>query len=250
MNFEDHFSEGAKDYARFRPTYPTELFAFLASVAPGRQLAWDCGTGNGQAALSLASHFDHVVATDASAEQIAHAFPHERIEYRVEPSEAVSLPDGSTDLVTVAVAVHWFDLDRFYAEVHRVLRPGGVIAVWTYHLPSIATGIDAVIEKYYSEILSGYWPEKILYLHERYRTLPFPFEEVDAPIYRMDSDWDLRSLGGFLNSWSATRRYKEVHGRNPLELIWDELSSFWVDPDAPLTISWPLHLRVGRSPAP
>jgi SAM-dependent methyltransferase len=249
MNFEDHFSRGAEEYARFRPSYPTELFELLASIAPARGLAWDCGTGNGQAALSLAAHFDRVVATDASADQIAHAFPHARVEYRVEPSEAVSLPAESTDLVSVAVAVHWFDLERFYAEVRRVLRPGGIIAVWTYHLPSIELGIDRVIESYYADILSGCWPEKISYLHERYRTLPFPFDEMSVPEYRMSSDWDLERLGGFLNSWSATRRYQEVHGSNPMALIWDELSALWGAPDALRTISWPLHIRVGRRPA-
>lgn len=137
MNFEDHFSELAQAYARYRPSYPSALFSYLASVAPGREFAWDCGTGNGQAALALAEHFDRVVATDASAAQIAHAFAHERVDYRVERAEAVSLGDGSTDLITVAIAVHWFDLEAFYREVRRVLKAKGILAVWTYHLPMI-----------------------------------------------------------------------------------------------------------------
>lgn len=123
MSFRDHFSQLAHDYARYRPQYPADLFEYLASLAPARRLAWDCGAGNGQAALQLAQYFDRVYATDASPEQIDHAYQHEKIEYRVEQAERASLASGSVDLVTVAVAVHWFDLDVFYQEVRRVLKP-------------------------------------------------------------------------------------------------------------------------------
>src|SRR5512142_92857 len=159
-NFEDHFSSYARDYARYRPQYPPELFAYLASISPGRHLAWDCGTGNGQAAWELAKHFDRVYATDASADQIAQALPHERIEYRVERAENVSLADASVDLVTVAIAVHWFDLELFYQVVRRVARPGGLLAVWMYHVPVIDPAIDPILEHYYTDILTGYWPER------------------------------------------------------------------------------------------
>src|SRR5215831_1555408 len=143
--FKDHFSAHATDYRAFRPSYPAELFTFLASAAPARDLAWDCGTGNGQAAVALAEHFARVFATDASAEQVKNAEPHPRVEYAVAPAEKCPLPDHTADLVTVAQALHWFDFDRFYAEVRRVARPGGLLAVTCYYEPSVGPGVDPVL---------------------------------------------------------------------------------------------------------
>ncbi len=245
-SFEDHFSKGARDYARYRPQYPGELFAYLASISPGRRLAWDCGTGNGQAALELARHFERVVATDASADQIAQAFLHERVDYRVERAEDVSLEDGSVDLVTVATAVHWFDLEPFYQAVRRVARPGGILAVWMYHLPVIDPAIDSILAHYYNDVVGGFWPERFHYMADRYQTLPFPFEELKPPAFQMQADWELGHLTGFLSSWSATRRYHEERGQHPLELIWPELSEAWGEPGLRRSIRWQISLRIGR----
>src|SRR5574339_1232447 len=150
-SFEDHFSGHSDQYAQSRPHYPDEIYAYLASIAPGRSLAWDCGTGNGQAAMGLARYFDRVYATDASAEQILYAHSHDKVEYHVAPAEHVSLEDSSVDLVTVAVAIHWFNFDEFYREVKRVLEPNGVLAAWTYSLTEISPEIDPLIHKYYGE---------------------------------------------------------------------------------------------------
>ena len=245
-SFQDHFSAQASEYARYRPHYPGELFAYLASVSPGRQLAWDCGTGNGQAARGLVRHFDCVVASDASADQVAQAAAHERIEYRIERAEEVSLEDHSVDLVTVAIAVHWFDLEQFYRAVRRVAAANGVLAVWTYHLPVIEPGIDRVLEHYYRGVLAGYWPEQMGYVDARYQTLPFPFDPLQPPKFAMRSDWDLDHLSGFLVSWSATRKYQQANGRHPLSVIWAELVEAWGEPSQRRRIRWPLHLRVGR----
>lgn len=223
------------------------MYAHLASIAPGRSLAWDCGTGNGQAAVSLAGHFERVHATDASAEQIAHALPHPKVDYCVESAEQVSLDSGSVDLVTVAQAVHWFDLDKFFAEVKRVLKPGGILAVWTYHLPESSPLVDKSLLRYYSEVLAGFWPERIRYLEERYRTLPFPFEEIVPPAFEMEARWDRNQLMGFLDSWSATQRYREQNGRHPLEEIWEDLSDDWKDEEEKRTVRWALHFRIGRN---
>jgi SAM-dependent methyltransferase len=244
--FEDHFSKQAQDYARHRPQYPPELFAWLASVAPHRNLAWDCGTGNGQAALGLASQFERVVATDASAEQIGHATAHEQIEYRVEPAEAPQFEPGSVGLVTVAIAVHWFDLPAFYAAVRRVAAPGGILAVWTYHLFVAAPEIDRIVTHYYQDVVGPYWPERIAYIADRYRTLPFPFDEIAAPEFEMRATWRLAQVIGFLDSWSASRRYREAQGRHPIEQIEPMLASAWGDPEHEREIRWPLYLRVGR----
>ena len=149
MNFEDHFSELAETYSKYRPSYPSELFEYLSGICNDHKQAWDCGTGNGQAARSLADYFDNVLATDASKDQLGQALKHPRINYRVEPAEKISLRDSSTDLVTVAAAVHWFNFDKFYAEVKRVLKPGGIISVWGYHLFKINPSIDILLNKYF-----------------------------------------------------------------------------------------------------
>jgi len=244
--FEDHFSRQAREYARYRPQYPSELFDYLASVAPAHRLAWDCGTGNGQAAQGLVRHFGRVVATDASADQLSQAIPHERIDYRVARAEAVGLKTGSVDLVTVAAAVHWFDLPRFYAEVRRVVAAGGVLAVWTYHQFEIAPPIDRVLTHFYAQVLGGYWPHGFHHVAEHYRTLPFPFDELTPPEFEMRSAWNLDQLAGFLKSWSATQRYREERGDDPVGVVWPALSKAWGQPDQARPIRWPLYLRVGR----
>ena len=246
VNFEDHFSQQSQLYAQYRPKYPEEIYAYLASIAPGNSLAWDCGTGNGQAAVGLANYFDNVFATDASGEQISRAYSHPKVEYHVEPAEHVSLDDSSVDLVTVAVAIHWFNFDEFYREVQRVLKQNGVLAAWTYNLTEISPEIDPLVYQYYGEILSGYWPERIRYLEEAYKTIPFPFEEVDPPSFAMQANWDLNQFAGFLDSWSATQRYKQQNGHHPLEIIWDKLSVAWGNEKNARLIQWPLHFRIGR----
>lgn len=247
LNFEDHFSKQSQQYAQYRPKYPPEIYAYLASLAPERSLAWDCGTGNGQAALGLADHFEKVHATDASAEQIKLAYPHERVSYHVEPAEHVSLRDSSVDLVTVAVAIHWFNFDEFYREVKRVLKPNGVLAAWTYNSVEISPEIDPLIWHYYGDVVGEYWPERIRYLEERYETLPFPFEAITPPTFAMEIHWSLIQLAGFLDSWSATQRYKAQKGQHPLEQIWPQLLTAWGDENEARLIRWPLHFRVGRN---
>ena len=157
-----------------------------------------------------------------------------------------TLEDHSVDLITIAQAVHWFDLESFYPVVRRVGSLDGIIAVWMYHLPIISPPIDQILMNYYADVLSGYWPERIHYLEERYQTLPFPFQEVTPPEFEMQASWELDQLGGFLESWSATRRYQQERGQHPLNIIWQELSEAWGDPAQRQAVRWPLVLRVGR----
>lgn len=246
FNFEDHFSKHSQQYSQYRPKYPDEIYAYLASVAPGHSLAWDCGTGNGQAAIGLAKYFDEVHATDASSEQISRSIAHPKVNYQVEPAEHISLEDSSVDLVSVAVAIHWFNLDEFYSEVKRVLRPDGILAAWTYNLTEVSPEIDQLIQQLSNEILSGFWPERIRYIEEGYQTLPFPFEEITPPPFVMEVSWDLHQFAGYLDSWSATQRYKAQKGNHPLDGIWGNLVSAWGDENAARLIRWPLHFRIGR----
>ena len=246
MQFEDHYSGHADAYAQHRPHYPDELFAWLASVSPGRALAWDAGTGSGQVAVALARHFDRVIATDASSEQLARAIPHERVEYRHEPAGRASLDPASVDLITAGAAAHWFDLEDFYREISRVGRKGAVIALFSYGPRDFADAIGPIIHRFQEEILSGYWPERIQLVHERYATLPFPFEEIAAPPFFMTAEWNLAELLAFLETWSASQRYFRERGTRATASIESELVQMWGDPAKRRQLRCPLFVRAGR----
>jgi ubiquinone/menaquinone biosynthesis C-methylase UbiE len=242
--FKDHFSKQAADYAKFRPRYPSELFEYLGTVAPSRTLAWDCATGNGQAAVELAKVFDRVIATDASEKQIANAQPYARVEYRVAPAENSGLQSGMHDLIMVAQALHWFDLDRFYREACRVLKPDGVLAASAYNLLHIESAIDEVVNRYYFHVVGPFWPSERA-LIEKFEELPFPFPEIEAPSIEMIARWNLEHLVGYLRSWSATQRFIAATQRDPLEEIADDLQNAWGDTKQTRRVIWPLTLRMG-----
>lgn len=244
--FKDHFSGHAGAYARFRPQYPASLFAWLASVAPGRERAWDCATGNGQAAIALAAHFAEVIATDASEAQVANARPHPRVTYRVAPAERSGIEGGSVDLIAVAQAVHWFDIPAFFAEAERVLRPGGVLAVWAYLVFRTNPEIDAVVDHLYADIVGPYWPPDRAMVARGYADLEMPFPPVEAPAVEMDAEWTLDDAIGYLGTWSATQRFVAAQGYDPVATVRDDLARVW----GPGTqhVRWPLALKVARKP--
>lgn len=246
VTFNDHFSSRAADYAVFRPRYPDALFEFLASESPARDLAWDCATGNGQAAIGLAAYFARVVATDASDAQIARAAAHQRVEYRVAVGDNSGLPDQSADLVTVAQALHWLDRAAFFPEARRVLVPGGLIAVWCYGQVHIEPAVDAVLRRFYSETVGPYWPPERPHVDNGYRTIQFPFDEQTTPSFAIDRLLTLDELAGYLRTWSATRRYMERHGVDPVGDVIAEVAPIWGDPSAQRAARWPLSVRVGR----
>ena len=247
MSFADHFSGVSADYAAFRPRYPDALFAFLAAAAAAREAAWDCATGNGQAAVGLARHFASVIATDASEAQIAHATPHPRVTYRVAPAEASGLEDRSVDLVTAAQAVHWFDRPRFWAEARRVLRPGGgVVAVWTYWFFSIAPELDAIVQRFYKRTVGPFWPPERKLTEDRYRTIEFPFAEFAVPEFTIEQPLTLEDVAGYIRTWSATRAFVQRHRRDPVETLVAELAPVWGDPRTPRLTRWPVAVRAGR----
>ena len=246
-SFKDHFSGHAADYSRYRPgAYPDGLYKALAALAPDTARAWDCATGNGQAALGLAAHFAQVDATDASAKQIEAAQAHPKVHYATAPAEASGLPDGDVSLVTVAQALHWFDLPKFYAEVRRVTKPQAIIACWCYMHCAVTPAVDAVTARLYADILGdAYWPPERKHVETAYRDLDFPFSRIELPAFRLEVRWDLEHYAGYLKSWSATQNYIKQNGKNPLELVGDDLLKAWGDQAEVRDVRWPITTLVG-----
>jgi ubiquinone/menaquinone biosynthesis C-methylase UbiE len=240
------FSTEAVQYAHLRPTYPESLFTFLSTTVASREVAWDCATGNGQAATHLAKYFDKVIATDESAEMIAQAPRDPRIEYGVAEAEDSGIENHSVDLVTVATAIHWFNLSRFYAEVRRVVKPGGGIAAWTYYTPVFGNDIDAIIKHLAHDILADYWDSRVHYVVDEFHDLPFPFEPIEAPPFRTDMRWNMEDLLGYFETWSSSVKYREATGSHPTDLIKADLAQVWGDPEQKQELHFPLYMRLGR----
>lgn len=243
-SFADHFSSKAASYSQYRPGYPAELFTYLSSLCPSHERVWDCAAGSGQAAGQFSGHFDSVVASDASFEQIKNANTDEQLFRIACLAEQTPFVDHSFDLITVAQALHWFDLDRFYAEVKSLLKPNGVLAVWSYSLMQINPAIDDIVGYFYAETVGPYWAFERTWVESGYRDLPFPFVEMTPPQFSMQADWSLEHLLGYLSTWSAVKRYKEERGEDPLPAITSALTSAWGNRQIQ-TVRWPLSLRLG-----
>ena len=241
--FADHFSAHAAEYAAFRPRYPAALFHWLAVVAPGTELAWDAGTGNGQVAHGLVTRFARVVATDASAEQIANAAPHPRINYAMSSYDS-GIASDTAQLVTVGQALHWFDLDLFMAEVRRVLQPGGLLAAFAYGHSRVSPEVDALVRAHHDMTLGEYWPREHLLIHEGYRSLALPLEGLVPPPLEMSEAWTVEQYIGFFRTWSATQRFMRARGEEAIADFERALRERWGGV-ARRTVSWPLVIRAG-----
>ena len=240
------FSSVAREYANFRPGYPPELFAWLARQSAARERVWDCGCGSGQASVALAEHFGHVHATDVAAEQIAAAKAHPRVSYVVAPAEHSGLAEASMDLVTVAQALHWFDVEAFYSEARRVAKSGALLAVWTYPRPEfLDPDLDRVFLDFYATVVGPYWPPERRHVEAHYSTLPFPFEELRHPPFGLNLHWGFDQVLGYASSWSATARYRTERGTDPVPLLRDSLRPVWPE-DRTAALRMPLVLRAAR----
>ncbi len=243
---KNRFATGTNEYLRYRPTYPDALYEYLVSLCVKHNQAWDCATGNGQAAVALARYFKQVLATDISPEQLALATPHERVTYQTAPAESSGLPDCSVDLITVAAAIHWFDFEHFYAEAKRALQPQGVIAAWVYFGPRTSAEIDALTDYYSFEVLGDYWDKRMAHVFSRYQTLPFPFEEITPPPFQITIEWNLEELLGFFGTFSGGKVFEERHGVDPRTLVKDKFVEVWDDPSKKRMFTLDIALRVGR----
>ncbi|MEZ4473655.1 MAG: class I SAM-dependent methyltransferase [bacterium] len=245
MGFADHFSTQAADYARFRPTYPETLFAQVAALAPARGVVWDCATGNGQAALALAAHFDRVLATDGAAAQLANAAPHPRVTYALGTAEASGLADASVDAITVAQAAHWFDLPRFEAECRRVGRPGAPVILWGYTFAHITPAVDAALAPLLADVES-FWPPGRDRLDAGYEHLVWDLPPVAFPATAMTACWSVEAFLGYLRTWSSVVAHQRGTGVDAVARYTPGLRAAWGE--GTRTVTWPLTQKAGRIP--
>lgn len=244
--FQDYFSSTAAGYAVHRPTYPPELIGFLAGVCSQNDAVWDCGCGSGQLSVLLAERFQQVFATDPSSAQLANARQHPRVNYRRGSAEASGLEDHSVDLSVAAQAAHWFDLTAYYAEVRRVTKPGGIIALVTYGNMLTDESILDVLHNFYKTVAGPYWPPERKHVEDGYRSFSFPFEELETPHLEIRREWDLTAMIGYVETWSATTALRQAKGDAPVEQFRYDLAQAWGPQGTLRLIRWPLSMRVGR----
>lgn len=242
---KDNFSTASDQYALYRPGYPDELFDYLKTVISRCENAWDCGTGNGQVAVKLSAFFENVYATDISAAQLAQAVQRTNIYYSQQAAEETHFPDERFDLIVAAQAIHWFDFDKFYAEVRRTAKHGALLVVIGYGKLLVSPVIDEAINELYHVILHPYWDSERRYVDEGYRTIPFPFTEIKTPDFANRYRWTLEQLTGYLRTWSAVKHYQKENGEDPVALILPELKRQWGNAETHEVV-FPLLLRVGR----
>lgn len=242
---KDNFSKQAETYSQFRPTYPNDFISRITSFVEQKEIAWDCGTGNGQVATMLSNPFQNVVATDISQNQLSHAPKLPNIEYKLEPAESTSIENNSVDLITVAQAIHWFNFDSFFKEANRVLKKNGVIAIFGYPLFTTGTSIDKIISYLYHEVLDTFWDPERKYIEEEYSAIPFPFSKIELPETYMKYDWTFDQMIGYLRSWSAVQHYISETKKDPIENIRGELKQHWPDVNT-IPVSIKIINKVGR----
>ncbi len=240
---KDRFSKHANQYAQFRPTYPPELYELIFKHVQSFDVVWDCGTGNGQAARDLSKKFKKVFATDISAKQIENAYRSENIFYSI-ANERSSFTDNSVDLITVAQAAHWFDMEVFSAEAKRVSKPNGIIALWGYGLLTINPPIDILLHHFYTHVVGPYWDKERSHIDEHYKNLYFPFQEIQTPPFVISVSWTLLELMGYLTTWSAVQKYISVHNQNPVDELISHIKPHWKDETQ--TVNFPVFLKLAR----
>jgi hypothetical protein len=221
------FSPIAATYARVRPRYPDALYAWLAALVAQHELAWDCATGNGQAAAGVAAHFRQVVATDRSAEQLRHAPALSNVEYRLADAAHSGLAPASVDLVTIAAALHWVDHAAFAAEVRRVARAGAVLAAWSYHTAEVEPPFDGPFHRAYWDILKPHFAPQTDLVDRHYAGIPLPGEPIAVPPFAIEVAWTLADCLDYVRTWSGAHAYRERTGHDAAEDVRAELEAIY-----------------------
>lgn len=246
MSMPSLFNDKTELYASARPHYPQELFLYLSGLCSSRNRAWDCACGNGQAAESLAKIFDKVIATDISKQQILSAKNIENVEFSVSPAESTGFSERSFDLVCVAQALHWFNLENFWPEVQRVLKPDGVFSAWGYTWPSISPNLDSLFEEKILTVIEPYWAPQNKLLWNHYKDVDFPFAKINSPEFTMAVNWNLDEFFDFVHTFSATRRCLEEHGSDFFKHALKTMALQWGEAEQKKTVHLDFVLYVGK----
>ena len=249
--YNDYFSTQAREYKKFRPQYPQELYEFLGADLKRDSVILDCATGNGQAALGMLEASDvRAIGIDVSFEQLSNAPTRSNCCWIRSSAEKLPIASASIDLAIVAQALHWFNFAKFFPEIKRVLKPGGRIAVWTYSLLAVCAHfpapIECVIRWFYHEVVGEYWPAERRWVDDEYRSIPFPFTELRAPQFSIKLTWAYQDLVGYISSWSAVQLYAKQLRKSPLPLLENRLTAVWPAENYKISFAWPLALRLGR----
>jgi SAM-dependent methyltransferase len=241
---KDNFSAQAHLYAIYRPVYPQALYNYLYSHIKEFDNAWDCATGNGQVAIELAKCFENVYATDISQKQLDNASAKDNIHYSLQRAEETTFADNFFSLITVAQALHWFKFDAFNAEAKRVLKPNGVLAVWLYDVLSVNADVDKYFTHFYKVTTDPYWDPERAYIDEHYKSIPFPFSDVEEAEFSIDVAWDIKQFEGYLNTWSGVQKFIDANNYNPVDGLIEEIKPFWSENEI-FTVKFPLYLKLG-----
>lgn len=243
---KDLFSNQASLYAQYRPGYPRELYEYIVQHVNEKHMAWDCATGNGQAAVELARYFNQVMATDISEKQLLQAQPHEKISYSLSSAERTPFADNSFDCITVAQAYHWFNFEAFEKEVKRVAKPGAVVAIWGYSL--LVSGeetLNTLIKSFYHDKVGAYWDKERTYIEDHYTTVPFPYQPLPSKEFQLQVQWTRQQLTGYFNTWSSIQHFIKAHSYNPVDELAEAIERVWGDAGSRI-FYFPLFLRLGR----
>lgn len=243
---KDLFSKQAALYAKYRPSYPAALIDYVLSFVDRKQTAWDCATGNGQAALLYADRFEKVFATDISEKQIAQATAHPKISYSISEAERTLFDDNAFDLITISQAYHWFQFDVFFTEATRVGKNGCIVAAWGYKLAVCADeNINELVKYFYTDVIGKYWDAERKYVDAQYETIPFAFKKLPSGEFRTDVEWDVEELLGYFSTWSSVQHFIKENGNNPVEAFADKIRSAW-DNKRNKSFYFPLFLLIGK----
>ncbi|NVK74784.1 class I SAM-dependent methyltransferase [Marinomonas sp. CT5] len=238
--------QSSTSYSQTRPMYPAELYYWLSQQVAEPGVVWDCACGTGQASVDLAAYFDRVEASDISESQVTAATPHRKVNYQVFPAEKTTYPDHYFDAVCVAHALHWFDLEAFWLELKRVLKPGGIFVCWGYNWLKIGEAEDRAIADAILPHLEDYWPTQSRLLWNQYRDIEFPFDLMSVPDFELRCHWSVTQTLDFIRTLSASQLRIQEQGDDFLLSAVPIMRSVWSDPTKKQEVCLPFFVKAGR----